>query len=129
MRQRHYPLFNYPFMLTINLTNLIFYSYHGVHEEERILGNEFVLNVALSFEVAGHITELEQTINYASVYELIKLTMAIPTALLETLAQDLTQKIYAFDKRIKSISVSIEKKSPPLPNIQGSVGVTYIKEF
>lgn len=116
-------------MLTINLTNLIFYAFHGVHEEERILGNEFEVNVALSFEATELITELEHTINYASVYELVKQRMAIPAALLETLAQDLTQKIYSIDNRIRSISVKIEKKNPPIPNIQGTVGVTYYKEF
>lgn len=124
-----YPLFNVPVMLTINLTNLIFYAFHGVHEEERILGNEFEVNVALSFEATELITELEHTINYASVYELVKQRMAIPAALLETLAQDLTQKIYSIDNRIRSISVKIEKKNPPIPNIQGTVGVTYYKEF
>ncbi|MEO6254317.1 MAG: dihydroneopterin aldolase [Ferruginibacter sp.] len=116
-------------MFTINLHNLNFYSFHGVHEEERILGNNFVVQVSLSFVPGENIISLEQTINYAGVYRIIKQRMSIPTALLETLAQDLAQEIYSFDKRIKSISITVEKKDPPIPNISGSVSVNYKKDY
>ena len=116
-------------MFTINLHNLIFYSFHGVHEEERILGNSYEVNVALSFNTSVQITLLQQTIDYASVYEIIKQRMNIPEKLLETLAQDLAQKIVDFDSRITSITVSVEKKNPPIPNMEGSVSVNYKKDF
>ncbi len=116
-------------MFTIRLNNLKFFSFHGLYEEERILGNEYEVNVSISYDTAEKITAMEQTINYASVYEIIKQRMAIPTSLLETLAQDLAQQIHNLDLRITSITVSIEKKNPPIPNIQGSVGVTYNKEY
>lgn len=119
-------------MFTINLKNLSFYSYHGIHEEEKILGNEFEVNAELSFEANDHIDSLEQTINYASVYEIIRQRMTIPTGLLETVAQDIAQQIHAFDSRILSVSVSIEKKNPPIPGMEGmegSVGVTFRKDF
>jgi dihydroneopterin aldolase len=116
-------------MFTINLHNLNFFSFHGVHEEEWILGNNFVVHVSLSFQADGNISSLEQTINYASVYKIIKQRMSIPTALLETLAQDLAHEIHVFDKRIKSKSISVEKKDPPIPNISGSVSVNYKKDY
>lgn len=116
-------------MFTINLHNLIFHSFHGVHDEESILGNTFVVHVAVSFTPDKKIAALQQTINYASVYNIIKQKMLIPTPLLETLVQDLAQEIYEFDRRINSISVSVEKKNPPIPNIDGSVSVTYKKDF
>ncbi len=116
-------------MFTINLHNLNFHSFHGIHEEERILGNEFEVNVSLSFIAGEQITTLEQTINYATVYEIIKHRMQTATPLLETLVQDLTKEIHALDNRIQSISVSIEKKNPPIPNMEGSVSVHYKKDF
>lgn len=116
-------------MFTINLNNLSFFAHHGVHEEERILGNTFIVNVSLSFNHGEKISALEQTVNYVSVYHIIKQRMSIPTALLETLTQELGQEIYAFDNRIKSISISIEKKDPPIANMQGSVSVTWSKDF
>jgi 7,8-dihydroneopterin aldolase/epimerase/oxygenase len=116
-------------MFTINLHNLIFHSFHGIHEEEQIIGNTFEVNVSLSFISAEPVTALEQTINYATVYEIIKQRMHIATPLLETLVQDLTQEIHAFDNRIKSVSVSVEKKNPPMSNMEGSVSVHYKKDF
>ena len=116
-------------MVTIKLNNLIFFSYHGVHEEEKILGNSYEVNVDLSFEAAGTIKTLEQTINYVSVYNIIKQRMTIPAALLETLAQDIADRIHASDKRIKSIRVCVDKKNPPIANMEGSVGVIFTKNF
>ena len=116
-------------MFTINLHNLNFFSFHGLHEEEKILGNNFVVHVSLSILPSGNITSLGQTINYASVYRIIKQRMAVPTALLETLAQDMAHDIHLFDDRIKSISITVEKKDPPIPNISGSVSVNYKKDY
>lgn len=116
-------------MFTIRLDTLKFHAFHGVHEEERILGNNYEVNVELSFETDEDITELSQTINYVSVYQVIKQRMSIPTPLMETIVQDLVSQIHTLDDRIKSISVSIQKKNPPIRNIQGSVAVSYKKDF
>ena len=114
---------------TIHLNNLTFFAFHGLYEEEKILGNNFGVDVSLSFNTDEKIAALEQTTNYVGVYNIIKQRMAIPTALLETLAQDLAQKIYEHDNRIKSITVEVEKKNPPISNIQGSVCVSFKKDF
>lgn len=116
-------------MITIRLNELQFHSYHGVHEEEEILGNNYEVNVELSFDSTEIITELQQTINYVTVYEIIKQRMAVPTALLETLAQDLAEQIHDADKRIRSITVSVKKKNPPVPGMEGTVGVSYKMDF
>jgi 7,8-dihydroneopterin aldolase/epimerase/oxygenase len=116
-------------MFTIYLNNLKFFSFHGVHEQERILGGEFNVDVAVTFKEAKRITKLHNSIDYVKVYAVIKQQMATPVALLETLAQDLAQNIYASDKRITSISVGIKKINPPIAAFEGSVGVSYKKDF
>ena len=55
--------------------------------------------------------------------------MDVPVALLETLAGDMVTDIHEFDSRLKSITISIEKKNPPILNIQGSVSVSITKDF
>jgi dihydroneopterin aldolase len=55
--------------------------------------------------------------------------MNTPSALLETVAQDLAHGIHAMDGRTRSVSVRIIKKHPPLHAFEGSVGVTYKKDF
>lgn len=116
-------------MFTIQLHNLKFFSYHGVHEEERILGAEFEVNAELSFNEPNPVTSLDQTIDYIKIYALIKQRMSVPTALLETVAQGLAENIYAIDNRITSISINIKKTNPPIANFQGSVGVSFKKDF
>ena len=116
-------------MITIHLDKLVFFAFHGIHEEERILGNTYEVNIALTIDAEKKITRLEHTVDYAAVYELIKKRMNIPSALLETVAQDLAEKIHGYDRRIKNISVNLIKKYPPLAGIEGSVGVTCKKEF
>ncbi len=116
-------------MITIHLKDLQFFSFHGIHEEEKVLGNSFVVYATVSFEGSQKITALEQTINYASVYQIIKKRMDLPTALLETLVQDMVELIHALDDRIKSVAVNIEKKNPPIASMEGSISVHYKKEY
>src|SRR6185436_6721136 len=116
-------------MLTIHLHKLLFYSFHGFYEEERILGNEFEVSADVEVDAPDQITTLRQTVNYITIYDTIKLRMAQSTSLLETLAQELAQAIHNIDDRIKSVTITIRKSSPPIENFQGLVGVSYKREF
>ena len=116
-------------MFTIHLHNLRFFSFHGVYQEERILGNEYEVNAEITFTVADTVTELEHTINYVSIYGQIKQQMNIPTPLLETVAQKLVHDIHRLDDRIITVSVSVKKVNPPIASFIGSVGVSYKKDF
>lgn len=112
-------------MFTISLKQLQFFSHHGIHAEERILGNDYEVNVSVEFHTSGIITEIGQTINYATLYTIVEKRMAIPTPLLETVAQELVETIRNSFPGIHAVTVSIDKKYPPVPNIRGSVGVSY----
>lgn len=116
-------------MFTIHLHNLKFYAYHGLHAEEKILGKNYEVNADITLFENGLVTRLHQTIDYAKVYEIIKKRMNKPTALLETVAQDLAQLIYKADNRITSITISIKKLHPPMAEFEGHVGVSYKREF
>ncbi|MCW3093709.1 MAG: hypothetical protein JWP81_4778 [Ferruginibacter sp.] len=116
-------------MLTIHLHNLLFHAFHGFYEEEQILGNEFEINADVVVDAPEQITKLRQTVNYVTIYNAIKQRMQQPTALLETVAQELTLAIHQIDNRIKSVHITIKKLSPPIENFEGIVGVSYQREF
>lgn len=116
-------------MFTIHLHNLKFFSFHGLHEEEKVLGKEYDVNADVTFEENGLVNRLNQTIDYVKIYDIIRQRMNVPTHLLETVAQDLAQLIYKADNRITSIYISIKKLHPPIEAFEGSVGVTYKKDF
>lgn len=113
-------------MLSIHLHKLLFYSYHGVHEEEKVLGGDFEVNVTISFMPASiPVTLLEETINYVSVYSLVKQRMAKPTELLETVATGIANEILTHFLLVEEVNISITKLHPPIISFQGSVGVSF----
>jgi 7,8-dihydroneopterin aldolase/epimerase/oxygenase len=116
-------------MLTIHLHNLLFHAYHGLYMEEQILGNDFEVNADIEVTTGEQITGIHQTVNYITVYSVIRQRMQLPSPLLETVAQELTEAIHAIDERIKSVSITIKKSAPPLENFQGIVGVSYKNEY
>ena len=111
-------------MLTIHLHKLLFHSFHGVYEEEQILGNQFEVNVDVDVDAPKHINSIHQTVNYVTIYHCIKQQMLVATPLLETVAMDITQAIHQIDKKIKSVSITIKKTAAPIENFQGIVGVS-----
>lgn len=112
-------------MLTIHLHKLQFHAHHGLYELEKFSGNTFEIDVDVDVAIHGQVTKLTQTVNYATVYEVIKLRMKDPTPLLETLAQDLTTLIHDIDEKIIAVNISLKKLSPPIENFQGVVGVSF----
>lgn len=116
-------------MLTIHLHSLIFHSFHGMFKEEKILGNDFEVNVDISIEALEKITRLHQSVDYVSLHAIIKEAMDEPTQLLETVVQVLAEKIHLFDSKIKSVTIKIKKLNPPIGNFQGTVGISYSKVF
>jgi 7,8-dihydroneopterin aldolase/epimerase/oxygenase len=110
--------------MTILLHQLHFFAYHGLFDEEKIVGGQFELNVEVEFEEDEKIIRLNQSINYTAIYEVIKTQMAIPTLLLETLVQTLIEKIRKINMAaITAVQVEIKKINPPIPNFTGQVGI------
>lgn len=116
-------------MFTIHLHKLTFFAHHGLHEEEAVTGTDFEIDIDVQVDMPGKITSIQQTLNYATVYEVVKKHMEHPVALLETLAQQITDEIHGLDNRIKLINIRVNKLHPPIKNFKGSVGVSYSKEF
>ena len=117
-------------MITVQLQNIRFNAFHGIYEEEKILGNEYVVNAKMEFqENTDVIVHVNDTVNYATIYELIRKRISIPTPLLETVAMETGNEIHQEFPQIKYISLSITKMHPPIEGMQGSAVVSWEKEF
>jgi dihydroneopterin aldolase len=117
-------------LITLHLEKLQFFAYHGLYEEEKKLGNEFELNISASFfSTQPVITEINQTINYAAIYELAKSEMMQPRELLETFLSDLAEKIKRQFPELVKLKMSLYKLQMPLTNFQGRIGVEIEKEY
>ena len=116
--------------MTIHLENLRFYGYHGLYVQEKKLGAWFELDITLDWPTGPKlITHLHETINYGSVYELVKERMALPTELLETLARELVQELKENFPELTALRIRVKKINPPLVNFLGMVAVEYSKKF
>ncbi len=117
-------------MITVQLQNLLFNAFHGIHEEEKILGNEYVVNASVALHERDEVIEhIHDTVNYAAIYQIIKKRMNIPTPLLETIVMETGNEIHRVFPDLKSISISIKKMHPPIEGMQGAAEVTWHKEF
>ena len=117
-------------MLKISLHNLKFHAFHGLYKEERSTVNNIEVNLDVYFnESVEMIIRLQDTINYAVLYQLVKDRMTIPEPLLETVAMDLAQQVKKQFPVVCEINVSVSKINPPMLNFQGETSVTYNKRY
>ncbi|MGD1014369.1 MAG: dihydroneopterin aldolase [Acidimicrobiales bacterium] len=98
----------------------------GVLDRERRRAQPLAFDIDLqrSFAQAAKNDDLTKTTNYADVLTLTtKVAVEGKFLLLETLATRVAQKILDFDPAIKSVSVSVRKLQPPVPEDVATVGV------
>ena len=109
-----------PIQTSIQLHNLEFYAYHGLLPQERVVGGHYRVDVELSLTPPLRaLTEdvIDDTVNYAEVYALIRQQMEQPVNLLEHLVHRITQGLYAQFPQIQAVRLSVTKVTPPISGI------------
>lgn len=116
----------------IELENLRFYAHHGMYEHERNDGNEFEVNLYVSYTAPDQeelqADELVNTISYVSLFNIVKKEMNLPRKLLETVACNIAKRIRAIYPHVGKIRCQIVKLTPPIAGFQGKASVTYTCE-
>lgn len=102
--------------MRIILNNLRFYSYHGVLPQENAVGDWYTINLRLTLndETALQTDNIADTVNYADVYEEVKLQMAQPSRLIEHLCGKISNRLFARFPLVTEIQISIVKQNPPM---------------
>lgn len=100
----------------IYLEQICFYSYHGVAEQERIVGNNYEINLRLAVDIEKPMLtdNVEHTVNYASVYGVLSQEMAIPSRLLEHVCGRIIERLFEDFPSINGIDIKLSKKNPPM---------------
>ena len=109
---------------SIRLNDVYFYAYHGVLPEEKKLGQPFLVSLELFVDLqkAGETDDLDNTVNYADVYETVKAVMEGPSRhLLESLAETIAARV--LHGPVKGVVVEIKKPAPPIPASLSHVSV------
>ncbi|MEI8271344.1 MAG: dihydroneopterin aldolase [Paludibacter sp.] len=103
-------------MSKITLENMEFHAFHGCLEHEQTLGNTFLVSVGMELDtsLAGKTDELEQTLNYQLVYDVLKQEMEVPSKLIEHVGQRILDAILNQFSQIQALEVKLSKLAPPL---------------
>lgn len=117
-------------MMTVELKGLRFFGEHGMYAEEKKVGNEFEVEVSITFKAPDQpITAINDTVNYVEVYRIVEAELSDRKQLLETCAMRICDDLRGVFPNLCRATVSIKKMTPPITNFTGSVGVSYTREY
>ncbi len=117
-------------MVVIVLKDVELYAYHGVGEAERTTGGRYLVNVSVTYnEKQSNFSDIEDTINYVTLFKIIRQRMAVPSTLLEQVAADIIHEIQQQFNIVNEIECSIYKIRAPIENLNGKVGIHLLKKF
>jgi dihydroneopterin aldolase len=100
----------------VALEGLEFHAFHGVYPHERESGNWFEVDVAVEtdFSLAATTDELIGTVNYETLFRVIKTEMEQPSKLLETVAEKIANDVLDKFPNALSVHLTISKLNPPI---------------
>lgn len=110
----------------IELEEMEFYAYHGCFREEQVVGNRFLVNMALKtdMEQPGHSDKIDDALNYVEVYDLVKAELQKTSNLLEHVTTRVIDSLYRHFPQIQWMRVKISKMNPPVGGKMNKVSVT-----
>lgn len=109
----------------ILLNGLVFFGKHGCHAAENELGQKFLVDIELEFDLhaAGESDALEDTLDYVTIYNHARdVIEGEPAKLLEHLAQRIAD-FCLLDERVASAWVRIRKPHIALPGALDYIGI------
>lgn len=110
---------------TIRVTGISVYANHGCLDEEAIIGSEYRVDVELTSDlsVPAATDDLNQTIDYVRVHEIVREEMKIRSKLLEHVGQRIIGALKAEFPQLENVSVRVAKINPPINGIAKNVSV------
>ena len=101
---------------SIRLHDMRFYAYHGVMEQERRVGGEYLVSLQVETDLSRAVNSdsVADTINYAQLYDVVRHEMAEPSQLLEHVAGRIGQRVLDRFPQVTALTVSVTKCNPPM---------------
>ena len=100
----------------IVLSRMEFRALHGCYELERKVGNRFTVDLELTAELgdAAVQDDVRKTVNYLTVYEVVRMQMRITQHTIERVAMNIIEAIYAAVAQVRHVKCTVSKLAPPL---------------
>ena len=103
----------------IELEGMEFKAYHGCLEQEKVRGNSFIVDFRGELDLSAAVLSdnLNDTLNYSEIYDIVAEEMSIPSELLENVAGRIVHGIEKHFPELISFSVRVSKKRPPVDGV------------
>ncbi len=114
----------------ISLEGLEFHAFHGVYPHERESGNFFEVDISVEtdFSSAADHDDLAGTVNYETLFRIVKEEMELPSKLLETVAEKIINRVLNDLPAVLTVELKISKLNPPIGGKCRLSSVTIRKE-
>ena len=112
-------------MALISVEGIRIFAYHGHLPEEKKLGGHFIVNVWVKADTseAEKTDDLNDTVDYVKIIEIVKEQMAIRSDMIEHPARRIVDAILPIQK-VKKVKVEVEKINPPIDATFDKISVT-----
>jgi dihydroneopterin aldolase len=92
------------------------FAYHGCLEEEAKIGTHYSVDVWMEtdFSEAAKTDDLTKTIDYVTVYDIVKKQMAIRSKLIEQVGQRIVDDLKKEFNTLHKLEVKVTKHNPPM---------------
>ncbi|MGJ8529304.1 dihydroneopterin aldolase [Maritalea sp.] len=115
----------------IILSDLAFYGYHGVMQEENALGQRFRIDLECGVDLTkpGGTDEVEDTISYDQIFNLVN-THVTETRfkLIEALGQHIIDQLFQTFPTIEWVRIRVRKPEAPIPVVVGEFAVEMVRD-
>ena len=100
----------------IEVNDIRLYGYHGCLKEELAIGGHYLVSVFVetNFAEAAQTDDLSKTIDYVAINKIVQEQMAIPSKLIEHVAQRIVDQLKKTFETIQKVRVVVRKLTPPI---------------
>lgn len=109
----------------IRVNTIRVHAWHGCLKEESIIGSEYTVDVELQTDLkkSSQTDNLQDTVDYVHVHQIVKEEMAIKSKLLEHVAQRILDRFFAELEPLEKARVAVSKINPPIGGDVASVTI------
>ena len=109
----------------ISVEGIRVFAYHGHLPEEAKLGGHFIVNVWVTADTkeVEKTDDLNDTVDYVKIIEIVKEQMAIRSNMVEHPARRIVDAILTL-KKVQKVKVEVQKIAPPIDATFDKISVT-----
>ena len=114
----------------IFLRGMRFMACHGVLPHEREVPQPFEVDVEMGLDLraAGESDDLDDTVNYAEVYDVVSTVLTVARKyLIEAIAEKIADDLLRDFDSLRWVRVTVHKPTAPIDGIFSDVGVTILR--